>query len=676
MFTKADGLPNNIPMTVLSRRDGSLWVGNNCGGLSVSDGKRFKTYNEKDGLSNSCVWALAEDERGDLWIGTWGGGLFRFADGRFTQFAKAQGFTGDVVRAIAAGRDGSLWIATENGLSRMRNGTFRNYTTADGLSSNRVVAVYQDHRGGIWAGTSRGVNRMIGDRFTAVSSALEIFDPRYISLGEDVSGNLYALSAPKGIARVERDALVDVNRDFDLLSMTNFQRDVWFSGGNGIFRMPAAALGDIEGSRETPLDYESFGRADGMASAQCSIGYPNMAIAPGNKLWVATVQGLAMLDIKRLLNDAAKPPIFIEKITVGREEQTVGRELVLPPGTHHVELQFDSISLAWPGKIRFQYRMENVDPVWLDADNLRTAVYTNIPIGKHAFHIRACNSNGVWDRSGMVFDVTQEPHFYETLWFQLAVSTALVLILIGGYRRRLRQIRAQMQARLDERVLERTRVAQELHDTLLQTIQASNLMAYEALEDPSDAARMHRALERLSVWLAQAMQEGRAALISLRASTSQTNDLAEGLRQAGDECSFGSAMTFELTVQGDSRDLHPMIRDDVYRIGYEAIRNAFMHSGGSRLDVELSYVRDLILRARDNGRGIDPEVLAKGKGGHFGIKGIRERAERVKARLSFHSSSSGTEMELVVPGGVAFRQEQQVPTSVREKLRRFLQWSK
>jgi ligand-binding sensor domain-containing protein/signal transduction histidine kinase len=673
MFTKADGLPNNISMTVLSRRDGSLWVGNNCGGLSVFDGERFKTYDEKDGLSNSCVWSLAEGENGELWVGTWGGGLFHFADGRFVQISKAQGLADDVVRAISAARDGSLWIATENGgLSHLRNGHLRNYTVADGLSSNRVVTVYQDRSGGIWAGTSRGINRMTGDRFGPVSSAREILEPRYISLGEDSSGNLYALSAPRGIDRVQGNQLVAVNHDLDLLSMAPFGRqNVWFSGGNGIFRVSAAALGRTERDHDAPLDYASFGRADGMASPQCSIGAPNMALAAGGKLWVATVQGLAMIELQRLPGDAPKPLIYVEEVTVGRTKQPAGRELVLPPGTHHVELHFDSISLAWAEKIRFQYRMDDVDPVWLDADNLRTAVYTRIPVGRHAFHIRACNSNGVWDRSGVAFAVTQKPYFYEAGWFRLAGATAFLLIFAGGYRLRLQQIRAQIHARLDERVSERTRVARELHDTLLQTIQASKMVAGIALEDPSDAAGMHRALERLSLWLTKAMEEGRAALSSLRTSTTQGNDLAEALQRAWDECGRQSAMTIALTVEGNSCDVHAIIRDDVYHIGYEAIRNACTHSGGSRLDVELSYVRDLILRVRDNGRGIDPKVLAKGKDGHFGIKGIQERAQRVGARLSLHSSSAGTEVELIVPGRVAFRQQPRVLTGSLKKLRRF-----
>jgi len=476
MFTTADGLPNNIPMTVLSKRDGTLWVGNNCGGLSVFNGERFHTYAEKDGLANSCVWSLAEGKSGELWVGTWGSGLFRFADGHFIQFGARQGLAGEVVRAITIASDGSLWIATEGGLSHMMNGQFRNYTISDGLSSNRVVSVYQDRRGNIWAGTSRGVNRMTGDRFTPVLSSHEIFDfryPRYIGLGEGSSGDLYALSAPKGIDRIEGNRLVEVNHDLDLLSLATSQRgELWFTGGNGIFRFSAAAFRQQEAGQQTPLDYAWFGRTDGMASTQCSIGTPNMALIADNKLWVCTVQGLAMLNLAQLPVDSAKPVIYVDEVTVGRERRPAGHELVLPPGTHDVELRFDSISLAWPEKIRFQYRMDDVDPDWMEADNSLTAVYSNIPIGKYAFNVRACNSNGVWDRSGISYPVTQKPYFYETGWFRLVVVMAFVLTLTGAHRLRLRRMHAQMNARLDERVLERTRIARDLHDTLLQSLQA------------------------------------------------------------------------------------------------------------------------------------------------------------------------------------------------------------
>jgi len=444
MFTKADGLPSNIPMTVLSKRDGTLWVGNNCGGLSVFNGQRFKTYDERDGLSNSCVWALAEGKSGELWVGTWGGGLFRFADGHFVEFTSRQGLADSVVRAITIARDGSLWIATENGLSHMVNNQFHNYTTADGLSSNRIVSVYQDRHGTIWVGTSRGINRMTGDRFAPVLSPHEIFDPRYISLAEDSSGELYALSAPKGIDRIEENRLVEVDHDLDLLSMaTSPSGELWFTGGSGIFRFSSTALSQNQDGEETPLDYARFGKADGMTSTQCSIGAPNMAFARDGKLWVATVQGLAMLDLPHLSLDTAKPRVFVEDVTVGRTRLPAGRELVLPPGTHHVELRFDSIFLTRPEKIRFQYRMDGVDPVWLEADNSHTAVYNNIPIGTHDFRIRATNSAGVWDRAGISFPVTQKPYFYETGWFRAICAIAFFLLLWSAYLLRVRHLRDQ-----------------------------------------------------------------------------------------------------------------------------------------------------------------------------------------------------------------------------------------
>jgi PAS domain S-box-containing protein len=444
MFTKADGLPNNIPMTVLSRRDGSLWVGNNCGGLSVFHGQRFKTYDEREGLANSCVWALAEDNSGELWVGTWGGGLFRFADGHFVQFSLRQGLPDRVVRAIRVAHDGSLWIATEDGLSHMVNGQFHNYTTADGLSSNRVVSVYQDRHGTILVGTSRGINRMTGDRFVPVSSPQQIFDPRYISFGEDSSGDLYALSAPKGIDRIEGNQLVEVNHDLDLLSMVaSPSGEPWFSAAHGILRFSAAAFRQNQADPENPADYTWFGQTDGMTSTQCSTGAPNMALAPDGKLWVATVQGLAMLDLPHLSFETAKPVVFVEDVTVGRTRQPAGRELVLPPGTHHVELRFDSITLSSPEKTRFQYRMDDVDPVWLDADKSLTAVYTNIPVGTHAFRVRASNSAGVWDRSGVSFSVTQEPYFYQTGWFRALCAVGFFLFFWSAYLLRVRHLRGQ-----------------------------------------------------------------------------------------------------------------------------------------------------------------------------------------------------------------------------------------
>jgi signal transduction histidine kinase len=211
-----------------------------------------------------------------------------------------------------------------------------------------------------------------------------------------------------------------------------------------------------------------------------------------------------------------------------------------------------------------------------------------------------------------------------------------------------------MNARLDERVSERTRLARELHDTLLQTIQGTKMVADAGLDDPADLPRVYRALERVSNWLAQAAGEGRAALTALRSSNTPRNDLAEALKRAGENCVLRNSMAYAFTVEGAARELHPIVLDEVHRITYEAIRNASSYSRAANLNVELNYARDLLVRIRDNGIGIDRDVLARGKEGHFGIRGMHERAERIGAKLRLKSTVAGTEVELIVPGHLAF----------------------
>lgn len=201
-----------------------------------------------------------------------------------------------------------------------------------------------------------------------------------------------------------------------------------------------------------------------------------------------------------------------------------------------------------------------------------------------------------------------------------------------------------------------TLIARDLHDTLLQTIQGSRLVADSALKRSADPLRMREALEQLSIWLARATTEGRTALNSLRTSTTETNDLAEAFRRATEDCRTQSSMETSFSVAGDTRVLHPIVRDEVYRVGYEAIRNACVHSKGSKLRVTLTYSDELSVDVVDNGVGLDPVVADRGKEGHFGLQGMRERAARIAGKLTVISSpESGTHVKLVVPGKIIYR---------------------
>jgi len=267
----------------------------------------------------------------------------------------------------------------------------------------------------------------------------------------------------------------------------------------------------------------------------------------------------------------------------------------------------------------------------------------------------------VWDRSGISFPVTQKPYFYETAWFRLVAVTAFVVILTGAYRFRLHQIRAQMTARLDERVLERTRVARELHDTLLQSFQGVLLKFYGLSVMLADRPEAQQKLEGLLEEARQAVEEGRDAVQGLRSSTVVTNELAQATRALGVQLSAthsnGNAPECVVTVEGGIRELAPIVRDDVYRIAAEAVRNAFQHAGARRIEVEICYeVRQFRLRVEDDGKGIDPKVLDSGsRAGHYGLPGMSERAKMMGGKLKVRSKMDcGTEVELTIPTSRAY----------------------
>jgi signal transduction histidine kinase len=352
----------------------------------------------------------------------------------------------------------------------------------------------------------------------------------------------------------------------------------------------------------------------------------------------------------------------MERIVVGKTPQPVGRELVVPPGSHHIELHFDAIELTSPERVRFQYRLDDVDREWLDADAAVTAIYTELPAGTHEFHVRASNADGVWDRTGIVYKITQQPYFYQTTRFRLLCVAVFLALISALYRLRLRQVAQQFNMRLEERVNERMRIARDLHDTLLQSFHGL-LMRFQAATNllPGRPEEARKTLESAIDQAAQAISEGRDAVQGLRSSTTVTNDLAGALTTLGQELASGesnpNAAEFHVEVEGTTRDLHPILRDEVYRIAGEALRNAFKHAQAQRIEVEIRYdERQLRVRVRDDGKGIDPKHLNEdGRPGHYGLRGMRERAKAIGGKLELWSNvESGTEIELTIPANTAY----------------------
>jgi signal transduction histidine kinase len=655
MFGVADGLPLGVPKAVLAASDGKLWVGSNCGGLSWFDGSRFHTYADADGLLNSCVFSLAEDRDKNILVGTYGGGVFRFRDGRFTQISQPTTKGVGVAMALVPTRDGSVWIGYSEGLTLLQQGRTRRFTTADGLSSDEVYSAFEDRRGNIWVETSAGIDRFVQDHFVAVA-------PLYKAIfGEDQVGGLFALAYRNGAFQLKGNQPIDLKGAPQLMGIATSPNQLWFCGA-GIYRVPLQNLEAWEREPDAPRDYTLFGRQDGMNSADCSDGFRNMAITRDGKLWVATNQGLAMLPFSQAPPDNHAPAIYMQRIVVEKTVEPPSHDLVLSPGTHHLELDFGVIELASPERVRFQYRMDDVDQDWSEPDTSGSAIYNSLPIGTHKFHIRASNGDGVWDREGIVYEVTERPHYYETTLFRGIAALILISIVALAFQFRLYQVRLHMTQRLNERVTERTRIARDLHDTLLQSFHGL-LLSFQTVYDllPARPTEAKETLGKAIDQGAEAITEGRDAVQGLRSSTIETNDIAEAIKGIGEELATeGTSRTsdvFRVNVEGTPRNLQPILRDEAYRIAGEALRNAFRHAQARRIEVEIRYDGEKFrLRIRDDGKGMDTKILGgQERAGHFGLHGMRERATIVGGKLTVWSEvDAGTEIELSIPGSIAY----------------------
>ncbi len=666
MYTTADGLPNDVVMTVLAAHDGTIWIGANCGGLTHFDGMNFRTYNERDGLLNSCVWALAEDANHDLWIGTWGGGAFQFHAGRFTQI-----LAGEIVISIAATRDSSVWFTTRGGPTRLKDGRLRTYTTADGLSSNATFKIFEDRSGRVLAGTRVGVDLLVGERFeTFVPGLKAIARP----IGEDRSGGLFIeLDGETFALRVEAgrvDSLPELRQILGLVEADS--GELWF-GGLGIHRVSAGSLSQPR-RRDEPLDDEVFGTPDGLPTTDISSGNPNIALANDGTIWIATLSGLATIDPRRLPRGTDPPLIYVSEVTVGRDTRSAPRELLLPAGTSHIEVKFAAVEIASPEKIRMQYRLDGVDEEWLDAGTNPRAVYSSLAPGAYALHLRASNRSGMWDRKGIVYPIYQEPHYYQTGWF-LGLVVLMGLLLIGGvHHLRVNQLSRLLSARFEERLAERTRIAGELHDTILQGVLSASMQLHVATNKLPAESPVRNRVEQVHRLLTRLTEDARRSVQGLRsARTELTDDLRHAFSLIPEELGEANGASFKIIVNGQPLPLRPMVSERVYRIGRESILNAFRHSGANSIEVKISYLDgELRVAVQDDGRGIDSRTLRSGREGHWGLAGMRELAESLGARLTVRGViGEGTKVELIVPGRVAFQGKSMVGL-VRGFFRRIL----
>ena len=368
---------------------------------------------------------------------------------------------------------------------------------------------------------------------------------------------------------------------------------LWLAKGGEVIEIPATEVQKALDDPSYRVKYRAFDSFDGLPGALSSASiHPSEIQGTDGRLWFAASNGIAWVDPANISTNALPPPVLIRSVKANRRQAGSLANLVLPPRTTDLQIGYTALSLSVPEKVRFRYKLEEVDNDWQDAGTRREAFYTKLGPGKYHLRVIACNNDGVWNAVGAAWSFSIAPTFYQTVWFRTLLALACIGLMWLLYRQRLRQITARADLRYAERLEERTRIARELHDTLLQSFQGL-MLRFQVVNEMLPAGEAKHELEQTLQRADQAIAEGRDAVRDLRASTAIRHDLADVVKAPGDELATGDSASFRLVVEGPVRDLRPIVRDELYGITREALRNAFSHARAQHIEVEITYAERL-----------------------------------------------------------------------------------
>jgi signal transduction histidine kinase/ligand-binding sensor domain-containing protein len=652
----AEGLCSPEASSVLAARDGSIWTGGDGALTRLHDGG-VTCFRKGRELPGSQVTSLFEDHAGRLWVGL-DQGLWLYEGGRFLRVTRPDGRPIGMVTGIAEDTDRRIWIAATGPprqLMRVEGLTVRE----DLLEPPMPRRVALDPTGGLWLGLFNGDLAHVRDGRTDVHAIERPENALIEQLLPEADGSVLAATTYGLLRWRDGKASTLTQRNglpCEQVYAIAFDRrgDLWLYMNCALGMLTRA---EFEAWKQNPgraVTIRALDALDGVRPNPAAFGAG--ARSPDGRLWFANGSSVQVFDPARLGRNTIPPPVHIEQVVADRRAYPAVGSLRLPPLTRDLQVDYVGLSFVAPQKVRFRYRLDGRDDTWQEPGTRRQAFYTDLRPGTYTFRVIASNNDGVWNEHGASLEIVVAPAWYQTGTFVALCTLASALALWVAYGLRMRHVARALNARFDERLAERTRMARDLHDTLLQTVQGSKMVADTALDRPDDAPALARALQQVSAWLGQAGEQGRAAVSALRTSTTESNNLADAFRRAVLDCQRQGTIAASLTVTGEAREMHPVVRDELYRIGYEAIRNACAHSRGSRLDVALSYGHDLTLRVADDGVGIELTTVERGRDGHFGLPGMRERAARIGASLSVNSApGTGTAILLTVPGRLVFR---------------------
>ncbi len=686
-----DGFSGSDILTLYADREGNLWVGSENAGAAIVRTPPFTTLGRKDGLAADQVRSLLEDSRGDLWFGT-GSGLTRLHDGVFTTIGQqaggnkpglasdeiialagrsaddlwagtpdglshlqgskittltaSDGLPDDNIRSLLEARDGSLWIGTTHGLAHLQRpkgasaitaADIHTYTTADGLASNVIGALLENGDGSLWVGTRAGLSHVQGGVVTTSGTAKSSI---ITALGKDASGTLWMGTAGAGLFGREMPGLLP---DTIYSVLDDGLGKIWLSSPDGIYRV---AESDLHGHSARPV-VTRYDVADGLRINDCgSGGHPEAIRTTDGHLLFATSKGVSVVNAADTALRQAAPPVVLEAVTVddanatedAASTQQVERSLHVAAGHERLAFHYAGLNFAAPSKVRYRYQLEEFDRHWIDAGTRRTAYYTNIPPGRYRFRVQASINSGAWSERAAEIKLVIAPHYYQTWWFYTLIAVMLALMAWQLYLYRLRQVELRFNAVLAER----GRIAREIHDTLAQDIVAISVqldLVSRLMTLSIDKAREQLVATRTLV--RKSLAEARSSIWDLRSGTATgaaDNDLPTRIRETTRQVVGDAPLKLNLVITGTYRQAPRELEDELLRIAQEAVTNAVRHAEPKCIDVSLSYqARGVDLRVKDDGRGFAMAGEKAGPAGHYGIRGMHERAERAGARLTIES---------------------------------------
>jgi ligand-binding sensor domain-containing protein/two-component sensor histidine kinase len=678
-------------------REGDLWVGMNSA-LNRFRDDPFLVYGRDEGLPSDQPTVVHQDPRGEIWVGYHDGGLVALSPGPSRVYSMREGLPSNEILGIRHSRDGDLLIGTRGGLSRMHDGRFQNYPAPDPLGPTVAYDALEDLRGHLWIAGVHGVYEWDGSRWRA---KIETNYP--VALAEDRNGSIWAGTlatvlwlvrdgkAPDAAPRVyatadrlgsghvrslypDRDGTLWIGtfggglssvrngvfhrwgmRDGLLSDNISHVEDdgkgnLWLSTSRGICQISKQQLRDFSAGKIQALTPRNYGIEDGLRSAQCAPGFPagggGTRTADGH-LWFPTARGLATVDPSAVTRKVPTTPISrIIEVDVDGRVLDSSSSAKLKPGTSRIQFRYTGINLSTPERVRYSTLLEGLDSDWIPAGGRRVITYNPLRHGRYRFMVRSSLPGGSESESQFAFEVL--PHFYETGWFFALCAASVIGGTLGIYQLHLRQIHDRFALVLEER----GRLAREIHDTLAQGfVGISSQLDALAIKLDEDPAVVREGLDLARKMARHSLTEARRSVMDLRTSDLEQQDLLGALEASTHRWVAGSAVNVRVDVSRVTRKIPEDLEQNLLRIAQEAVANALKHAHASTIWVEVEAEdRALRLRVKDDGRGFEPPAAFSIVGGHFGILGMRERAERLGGK--FHLAScpgSGTQVEVRVP---------------------------